>query len=149
MLTLPMLRLLSFKAQWRNYFWKPYKPCHIGLHWIALADECLVSTHVPGFHLLLMVWTLQGAHLMVCNRSWHLPRNPKLVWHPARLIKTGGCMDLSMDTLHLKYLLVLFGSEGPALTLPLFLLSPIMIMLCHCSSTMTTDNFLLIFYGTK
>ena len=28
-----------------------------------------------------------------------------------------------MDTLHLKYPLVLFGSEGSALTLPLFLLS--------------------------
>ena len=31
-------------------------------------------------------------------------------------------MDLSMDTLHLKYPLVLFGSKGSALTLPLFLL---------------------------
>ena len=51
-----------------------------------------------------------GAHLMVCSRSWHLPGNPKLVWHPAYLIKEGGCVDLSMDTLHLKYPLVLFGS---------------------------------------
>ena len=41
----------------------------------------------------------QGAHLTECNRTstWHLPRNPKLVWHPARLIKEGGCVDLSMD----------------------------------------------------
>ena len=86
---------------------------------------------------------------MVCNRSWHLLGNPKLVWHPARLIKEGGCEDLFMDTLHLKDPLVLFGSKGSALTLPLFLLSPRIIMLCHCSSTMTTDHFLLTSYGTK
>ena len=40
-----------------------------------------------------------------------------------------------------KYPLVLFGSEGSALTLPLFLLLPRIIMLCHCSSTMTKDHF--------
>ena len=34
-----------------------------------------------------------------------------MVWHPARLLKEGGCVDLSMDTLHLNYPLVLFGSE--------------------------------------
>ena len=52
------------------------------------------------------------AYAMVCNRSWHLPGCPKLVWHPARLIKEGVCVDLSMDTLHLKYPLDLFGYEG-------------------------------------
>ena len=59
--------------------------------------------------------TLQGAHYMVCNRSWHLPGNPKLVWHPARLTTEGGCVNLFIDTLHLKYPSVLFGSEGSAL----------------------------------
>ena len=52
-------------------------------------------------------------------------------------------MDLSTDTLHLKYPLVLFGSEGSALTLTLFLLSPRINMLSHCSITMTKDHFLL------
>ena len=56
-------------------------------------------------------------------------------------MKEGGCVDLSMDTLHLEYPLVLFGSGGSALTLPLFLLSPRMSMLCHRSSTMTMDFF--------
>ena len=93
--------------------------------------------------------TPQGVHLMVCNRSLNLSVNPKLVWHPAYNIKEWGCVDLSMDTLHLKYPLVLFGSEGSALTLPLFLLSPRIIMLCHCSSTMTKDHFFQIPYGTK
>ena len=63
----------------------------------------------------------QGAHFMVCNRSWHLPGNPKLVWHPAHFINEGRCVDLSMETLHLNYTLVLFRSEGSALTLHLFL----------------------------
>ena len=73
----------------------------------------------------------------------------KLVWHPACLIKEGGCVDLGMDTLHLKYVLVLFGSEGSALTLPFFLLSPRIILHRHCSSTMTEKHFLLISYATK
>ena len=54
-----------------------------------------------------------------------------------------------MDTLHLKDPLVLIGSEGSALTLPLFLLSTRIIMLCHCSSAMTKDHFLLKLYVTK
>ena len=51
-------------------------------------------------------------------------------------------MDLSMDTLHLKYSFVPFGSEGSALTLPLFLRSLRTSILCHCSSTMTKGHFL-------
>ena len=66
--------------------------------------------------------------------------NPELVWHHARLIKEGESGDLSMDTMHLKDPLVLFGSKASALTLPLFLLSPRIIMVCHCSSTMAKDN---------
>ena len=65
-----------------------------------------------------------GAHLIACKRSWHFPGKPKLVWHPAHRIKEWGCIDMSMDTQHLKYPLVLFGSEGSALTLARFLLSP-------------------------
>ena len=98
--------------------------------------------------LLLIRSIPQGPHLMVCNRSWHLPGNPKLAWHPARLVKEGGCVDLYMDTLHLKDPLVLFWSDGSALTLPLFRLSPRIIMLCHCSSTRTKDRFMLISYMT-
>ena len=75
--------------------------------------------------------------------------NLSSVWHPARLIKAGGRVDMSMDTLHLKHTLVQFRSEGPALTLPLCLLSPVIIMVCHCSSTMTEDHFLEILYGIK
>ena len=47
--TLPMLRLLSTKAQGCKSFWKPSKPCHDGIHWKALAEYSQMSTHVTGF----------------------------------------------------------------------------------------------------
>ena len=58
-------------------------------------------------------------------------------------------MDLSMDTMHLKDPLVLFGYEDSALTLPLFHLSPRIIMLCYCSSIMAKDYILVSFHDTK
>ena len=48
-LTLQMLRLHSSKAQGRKTLWKPSKPCHVGMHWKALAEFSQMSTHVPGF----------------------------------------------------------------------------------------------------
>ena len=30
-------------------FWKPSKPCHVGIHWKALAEYFQLSTHLPGF----------------------------------------------------------------------------------------------------
>ena len=47
--TLPMLRLLSFKAQGCKDLWKPSKSCHVGIHWIALAENSQMSTNMPGF----------------------------------------------------------------------------------------------------
>ena len=59
--TLPMLlRLLSSKAQWPKDFWKPSKHCHVGIHWIALAEYYQISTHVPGslfkFFCIILCW---------------------------------------------------------------------------------------------
>ena len=48
-LTLPMLRLLLSKAQGCKYFWKTCKQCHVGIHWIALAEYFQMSTHMQGF----------------------------------------------------------------------------------------------------
>ena len=47
-LALPMLWLLSSKEQGCKDFWKPSKPCHVGIHWIALTVNSRMSTHVPG-----------------------------------------------------------------------------------------------------
>ena len=44
-----MLRLHLSKAQGRKDFWKPSKPCHVGIHWKALAEFSQMSTHVSGF----------------------------------------------------------------------------------------------------
>ena len=48
-LTLPMPRPLSSKAQGCKDVRKPSKPCHVGIHWIALAEYSQMSTHLPGF----------------------------------------------------------------------------------------------------
>ena len=48
-LTLPMLRLLSSKAQGCKDLRKPSKPCLVGTHWKALAECSHMSTHLPGF----------------------------------------------------------------------------------------------------
>ena len=48
-LTPPMLRLLSSEAQGCKDFWKSSKPCHIGIHLAALAENTQMTTHVPGF----------------------------------------------------------------------------------------------------
>ena len=48
-LTLSMLRLLSAKEQGCKQFLKPSKPCHVGIHLIALAEYTQMSARVPGF----------------------------------------------------------------------------------------------------
>ena len=44
-----ILPMLTTCAQKSKDFWKPSKPCHVGIHWIALAEYSQMSTHVPGF----------------------------------------------------------------------------------------------------
>ena len=41
-------------VQGRKDFWKPFKPCHVGIHWIALAEYSQMSTHLPGFQLFFV-----------------------------------------------------------------------------------------------
>ena len=41
-------QLLS-KARGCKDFRKPSKPCHVGIHWKALAEYSHLSTHMPGF----------------------------------------------------------------------------------------------------
>ena len=59
-LTLPVVRLLSSKE--RIHFWKPSKPCHVGIHSIALAEYSQMSSHVPWFQsfvrflCIIMYW---------------------------------------------------------------------------------------------
>ena len=48
-LTLPILRPFSAKAQGRKHFWKPSKPCHVGIHWIAFTEYSQMSTMYQGF----------------------------------------------------------------------------------------------------
>ena len=50
-LTLPILRLLSAKAQGCKNRLKPSKTCHVGIHWIDLAEYSQMSTYLPWFQL--------------------------------------------------------------------------------------------------
>ena len=38
------------KAQKRKDFYKPSKPCHVGIHWEALTEYSQMSTHMSGFN---------------------------------------------------------------------------------------------------
>ena len=48
-LTLTLLRLLSSKGQGPKDFLKPFKPCHVGIYWIALTEYSQMITLVLGF----------------------------------------------------------------------------------------------------
>ena len=50
LLTLPMTRLISSKAQGCKDVSKPSKSCHFGIHGKALAEHSQMSTHMLGFH---------------------------------------------------------------------------------------------------
>ena len=85
---------------------------------------------------------------MVLDRSWHLPGNPNVEWHPARLIKEGRYVDLPMITMHRKDTLPLLDLKALLLPSSLFILSPRISMLCHCSLAVK-ERFLIILHGTK
>ena len=48
-----MLRLFCPKHKDANIFFKPSKPCHVGIYWIALAEYSQMGTHVPGIQAFL------------------------------------------------------------------------------------------------
>ena len=39
-------------------FWKPSKPCHVGIHWKALAEYSQMSTHLLGFRLFFIFFCI-------------------------------------------------------------------------------------------
>ena len=49
-----MLRLLSSEAQGRKDLYEQPKPCHIGIHWISLAELSQMCTHVPGLQAIIL-----------------------------------------------------------------------------------------------
>ena len=55
-ITLLMLRLLSFIAQGHKDLWKPSKPSHVGIYWIALMEYSHLCTHLPGFQSFFRVF---------------------------------------------------------------------------------------------
>ena len=57
--------------------WKPFKPCHVGIHWIALAEYFQMSTHMSGFqyflgcfhHFVVAKLATRVKHLTICNNT--------------------------------------------------------------------------------
>ena len=110
LLTLPMLRLLLFKDQGWKGFWKPSEPCHVGIHWIALAEPSQMSTHMPGFQSffrffrIILYWpnkspaaygfSINGLTLMLrmanlAITKWWKKKPEKLLnpWHMGTLVR--------------------------------------------------------------
>ena len=69
-ITFPMQSLLSSKEQGRKDFKKPTKPCHVGIHCIALAEHSQMSTHVPGFQSFLRVFATSCTEIII--RQQHM-----------------------------------------------------------------------------
>ena len=57
-LTLSILRRLSYEGQGFKIFFKSPRPCHVGIFLIALAEYSQMSTHVPGFQLFFRFFAL-------------------------------------------------------------------------------------------
>ena len=61
-LTLPMLIIILgyFHPKHKNAknLRKLSKPCHVGIHWIALAEFYQMSTHVPGFQSFTVLFCI-------------------------------------------------------------------------------------------
>ena len=55
-LTIPMQRRLLSNAQGFKDFWKTSKPCHVGIHWIALTEYSHMNTHLPGFQSFFSIF---------------------------------------------------------------------------------------------
>ena len=83
-----MLRLLSSKAQGCKNFRKTSKPCHVGIHWIALAEYSQMSTYVPGFQSFFRFFASfcigqinhwhMGTHMRVLSESFQM--NTNMTW---------------------------------------------------------------------
>ena len=51
-----------------KHFWKTSKPCHVGIHQIALTEFSQMSTHLPGFRSFSVVFSsLCIAKLATCS----------------------------------------------------------------------------------
>ena len=95
-LTLSMLRLPSSKAQGCRLFYKLSKPCHVGIHWIALTECFPISTHVPGFQSFFSFFA------SFCNgRIIHQQHKgygwKKYTWQPRNLDQHYTCCKPMLD----------------------------------------------------
>ena len=84
-LAIPILRLLSSEGHGLKVFWKSSKPCHVGIHWIALAEFSQMSTHVPRFQSFSRFLHLVGT--TTCCTTALLIKRQKREPAAARILK--------------------------------------------------------------
>ena len=83
MLTLPMLRLLSTKAQWRKDFWKPSTSCHVGTPWTPRwVPMCQGFNHFSGFLHHFVRAKLANSSITVYVWLWSKESCSKLSFKP-------------------------------------------------------------------
>ena len=82
-LALPMLRLLSSKTPGHKDFQKTSKPCHIGVHWIALIEHSQMSTHMQGFQSHVFALAKLTTTSIRVKITFHqlTTRHQSLYWH--------------------------------------------------------------------
>ena len=79
-----ILRPLLSKAQGCKDFWKPSKPCHVGIHWIALTEYSQMSTHawvsviflVCFLHYFVLFEWATSSILGLTMKQGGIPPNP-------------------------------------------------------------------------
>ena len=74
-----MLRLLLSEAQGCKNLWKPSKPYHVGIHWIALIECSQMSTHLLGFQSFfrfLHYFVLAKLATSIIRVNPFMPENP-------------------------------------------------------------------------
>ena len=69
--------LLSSKAQECRNLWKPFKCCHVGIHWKALAESYQMSTHLPRFQSFSIdqIIATSSTRLIVINLLFNITFN--------------------------------------------------------------------------
>ena len=82
-----MLRLLCYKEQGCKDFFKSSKPCHIGIHRIALAEQTQMSTHKPSFLHQFVLAKLATSSIRVKRKNASNGRS----WDQCSSIHIRGC----------------------------------------------------------
>ena len=99
-------KAFSSKAQEHRKFWKSLNPCHVGLHWKALAEYSKMSTHLPGFQSFSSFFRIilyEFKELYIATSSTRVKFNKK---RESNVILI--CLDFRLSYMILRYHIFFF-----------------------------------------